>query len=73
MTVITVIGGSVDTELKIYSQGNNSYISTKAVSGTITDIDNVERDLRYNSTGYHKQQQLLSSGRQYNYCDINSK
>ena len=40
MTVITV-GGSVDTELKIYSQGNNSYISTKAVSGTITDIDNV--------------------------------
>ena len=33
--------GSVDTELKIYSQGNNSYISTKAVSGTITDIDNV--------------------------------
>ena len=35
------IGGSVDTELKIYSQGNNSYISTKAVSGTITDIDNV--------------------------------
>ena len=33
--------GSLDTELKIYSQGNNSYISTKAVSGTITDIDNV--------------------------------
>ena len=26
--------GSTDTELKIYSQGNNSYISTKAVSGT---------------------------------------
>ena len=33
--------GGYDTELKIYSQGNNSYISTKAVSGTITDIDNV--------------------------------
>ena len=33
--------GSVDTELKIYSQGNNSYISTKAVSGTITSIENV--------------------------------
>jgi hypothetical protein len=33
--------GSNDTELKIYSQGNNSYISTKAVSGTITSIDNV--------------------------------
>ena len=33
--------GSDDTELKIYSQGNNSYISTKAVSGTITSIDNV--------------------------------
>ena len=33
------VGGN-DTELKIYSQGNNSYISTKAVSGTITDIDN---------------------------------
>ena len=35
--------GSVDTELKIYSQGNNSYISTKAdtVSGTITNIENV--------------------------------
>ena len=33
--------GSDDTELKIYSQGNNSYISTKAVAGTITDIDNV--------------------------------
>ena len=31
--------GSNDTELKIYSQGNNSYISTKAVAGTITDID----------------------------------
>ena len=34
------VGGN-DTELKIYSQGNNSYISTKAVSGTITSIDNV--------------------------------
>ena len=35
--------GAVDTELKIYSQGNNSYISTKAdtVSGTITNIENV--------------------------------
>jgi hypothetical protein len=34
--------GSDDTELKIYSQGNNSYISTKADStGTITSIDNV--------------------------------
>ena len=33
--------GSTDTELKIYSQGNNSYISTKAVSGTIISIDNV--------------------------------
>ena len=33
--------GAVETELKIYSQGNNSYISTKAVSGTITSIDNV--------------------------------
>ena len=36
------VGGSVDTELKIYSQGNNSYISTKAaLSGTITSIENV--------------------------------
>ena len=35
------VGGSVDTELKIYSQGNNSYISTKAVAGTIREIDNV--------------------------------
>jgi hypothetical protein len=34
------VGGN-DTELKIYSQGNNNYISTKAVSGTITGIDNV--------------------------------
>ena len=34
--------GSDDTELKIYSQGNNSYISTKAaLSGTITSIENV--------------------------------
>ena len=35
------VGGAVDTELKIYSQGNNSYISTKAVAGTIEDINNV--------------------------------
>ena len=41
--------GSVDTELKIYSQGNNSYISTKAVSGTITSIDNVGTCLLYTS------------------------
>ena len=35
--------GSNDTELNIYSQGNNSYISTKTdiTSGTITSIEDV--------------------------------